>query len=75
MIFTGSNVINGTGERQRLEKCARVCPIIEGISVFEDLFESLTEGLGDVMLRQDTVRPAVTSYASNGMMNDVPHTR
>src|SRR6516225_2148252 len=51
MIFTILDLIDGAWEGQRLESTPVFPPPVEGPTVFQHVFESLAEGLGNLLLR------------------------
>src|SRR6516165_12818326 len=51
MIFTVLDLIDGARERQRLKNAPVLPPPVKGPPVFQHVFESLAEGLCNLLLR------------------------
>src|SRR5271166_1027202 len=52
MVFTILDLIDGARERQRLKNAPVFPPPVKGPPVFQHVFESLTEGLCNLLLRR-----------------------
>jgi hypothetical protein len=66
MVFTVREVIDGAWERQRLKDAPVFPPPVKGVSVFQDVFDSLAEGLGDLLLRRGYGGGVVLSHQFPG---------